>query len=92
MRAARHGVRGRIDAIRQRILQQPTYLWEDELGAVHEIQQGEGGELPMLFSLGQHPAWWRSQANEKLFAFLEDICVVCTPGLRRRSGPVDSEV
>ena len=69
-----------------------TYLWEDELGAVHEIRQGEGGELPMLFSLGQHPAWWRSQANEKLFAFLEDICVVCTPGLRRRSGPVDSEV
>ena len=38
-----------------------TYLWEDELGVVHDIQQGEGGEqgdalMPMLFRLGQHLA------------------------------------
>ena len=38
-----------------------TYLWEDDLGAAHEIQQGEGGEqgdalMPLLFSLGQHRA------------------------------------
>ena len=38
-----------------------TYLWEDEMGTVHEITQGEGGEqgdalMPMLFSLGQHQA------------------------------------
>ena len=65
-----------------------TYLWEDELGAVHEIQQGEGGEqgdalMPMLFSLGQHPALVAIAAhllsNEKLFAFHNDIYVVCLP-------------
>ena len=36
-------------------------LWEDELGKIHDIQQGEGGEqgdalMPMLFSLGLHEA------------------------------------
>ena len=55
-----------------------TYLWEDELGAVHEIQQGEGGEqgdalMPMLFSLGQHPALVaiaaQFLANEKIVRF-----------------------
>ena len=65
-----------------------TYLWEDELGVVHDIQQGEGGEqgdalMPMLFSLGQHRALVASaeqlQENEKLFAFLDDIYVVCDP-------------
>ena len=39
----------------------PSTLWEDEMGTVHEITQGEGGEqgdalMPMLFSLGQHQA------------------------------------
>ena len=38
-----------------------TYLWEDEMGNTQEIPQGEGGEqgdplMPMLFSLGEHPA------------------------------------
>ena len=37
------------------------YLWEDSLGRVHTITQGEGGEhgdamMPLLFSLGQHAA------------------------------------
>ena len=63
-----------------------TYLWEDEFGVVHDIQQGEGGEqgdalMPMLFSLGQHRALVaiaeQLQENEKLFAFLDDIYVVC---------------
>ena len=36
-----------------------THLWEDDVGNVHEIAQGEGGEqgdplMPLLFSLGQH--------------------------------------
>ena len=65
-----------------------TYLWEDELGVVHDIQQGEGGEqgdalMPMLFNLGQHRALVaiaeQLQENEKLFAFLDDIYVVCDP-------------
>ena len=37
-----------------------TYLWEDDIGEVHTIPQGEGGEqgdplMPLLFCLGQHP-------------------------------------
>ena len=39
----------------------PTYLWEDEAGVVHTVEQGEGGEqgdvlMPLLYSLGQHAA------------------------------------
>ena len=38
-----------------------TFLWEDEVGEVHKIRQGEGGEqgdplMPLLFCLGQHRA------------------------------------
>ena len=38
-----------------------TYLWEDDVGTVHHIEQGEGGEqgdvlMPLLFSLGQNAA------------------------------------
>ena len=65
-----------------------TYLWEDELEVVHDIQQGEGGEqgdalMPMFFSLGQHRALVASaeqlQEHEMLFAFLNNIYVVCDP-------------
>ena len=39
----------------------PTFLWEDEMGTVNHVQQGEGGEqgdplMPLLFALGQHSA------------------------------------
>ena len=38
-----------------------TFMWEDDLGGIHSVLQGEGGEqgdplMPMLFSLGQHAA------------------------------------
>ena len=65
-----------------------TYLWKDEVGTVHHIQQGEGGEqgdvlLPLLFSLGQHAALQAVQdqhlEGERLFAFLDDIHVITTP-------------
>ena len=55
---------------------------------VHDISQGEGGEqgdalMPALFSLGQHNALVAVAAElhptEKLFAFLDDIYVVCAP-------------
>ena len=37
------------------------YLWEDEEGTTHVIEQGEGGEqgdpmMPLLFAVGQHAA------------------------------------
>ena len=64
------------------------YLWEDEVGDTLEIPQGEGGEqgdpfMPLLFSLGQHtamePVQRRLHGNEKVFVFLDDIVVVCSP-------------
>ena len=41
--------------------QRSIFLWEDEVGDVHNILQGEGGEqgdplMPLLFSLAQHAA------------------------------------
>ena len=65
-----------------------TYLWEDDEGTTHKIVQGEGGEqgdamMPLLFSLGQHPALEEVQAQlipgEFLFAYLDDIIVISTP-------------
>ena len=65
-----------------------SYLWEDQDGVVHTITQAEGGEqgdplMPALFSLGAHPALQALQAqlqqDERLFAFLDDVYVVCSP-------------
>ena len=65
-----------------------TYLWEDDSGKTHMIPQGEGGEqgdplMPLLFSLGMHPALVAAQRrlrpSERIFAFLDDVCVVCLP-------------
>ena len=64
-----------------------SYLWEDQESTVHTILQAEGGEqgdpMPALFSLGQHPALLAVQAQledgERLFAFLDDVYVVCSP-------------
>ena len=55
---------------------------------MHDVQQGEGGEqgdalMPALFALGQHNALvtvqFRLGPHERLFAFLDDIHVVCRP-------------
>ena len=63
-----------------------TYMWEDEMGVSQDIPQGEGGEhplMPMLFALGQHGALLAIQERllegERVFAFLDDIYVVCMP-------------
>ena len=67
----------------------PPILWEDDEGVVHEVLQGDGGEqgdalLPDLFSPGQHCSLEAIQArfrpSERLFAFLDDICAVCSSG------------
>ena len=64
------------------------YWWEDEMGIVHVVDQGEGGEqgdalMPLLFCLGQNDALKAVQASlrpsERLFAFLDDIYIVCKP-------------
>eukprot|EP00973_Karenia_brevis_P086768 12032163-Karenia_brevis.AAC.1 len=41
--------------------QSSAYIWYDNAGEAHLVQQAEGGEqgdpmMPALFSLGQHPA------------------------------------
>ena len=65
-----------------------TFLWEDDLGGVHSVLQGEGGEqgdpsMPMLFSLGQHAALMavaaRLREGERLFVFLDDLYIVTSP-------------
>ena len=48
--------------------QASVYLWEDDEGTVHDIHEGEGGEqgdalMPLLFSLGQHPALQARQSR-----------------------------
>ena len=62
-----------------------AYLWEDEAGETHLIPQGEGGEqgdplMPMLFSLGMHPALMAAQERlrpaERIFAFWT-TCASC---------------
>ena len=72
--------------VRQFCATPSTFLWEDEMGETRKIQQGEGGEqgdplMPLLFSVGQHRAMVAVQAElregERLFAFLDDIYVVC---------------
>ena len=64
------------------------YVWEDDSGEVHDIDQGEGGVqgdpvMPMLFSLGQHNALRavqaRLQEGELIFAYLDDVYIVCSP-------------
>ena len=68
---------------------QPSiYLWEDEDGTVHTIDQGEEASketvlMPFLFSLGQHAAFEAVQRhlrdNEKMFVYLDDIYILTTP-------------
>ena len=75
--------------LRQAVLRFPSsYIWEDELGVSQDIAQGEGGEqgdplMPLLFNLGQHRALeaiaTRLEEGERLFAYLDDVYVVCNP-------------
>ena len=77
-----------IPFVRQFYGSPSKFFWEDDMGTVHQVCQGEGGEqgdplMPLLFSLGQHRALVAVQsqlrADEKLFAFLDDVYVVCKP-------------
>ena len=61
------------------------FLWYDDRGGQHVIEQGEGGEqgcplMPALFALAQHDALEEASGNllpsERLFAFLDDLYVV----------------
>ena len=65
-----------------------SFWWENEVGEARRISQGGGGEqgdplMPLLFSVGQHRALVSVQSQlhdgERLFAFLDDIYVICSP-------------
>ena len=68
--------------------QPSNFIWEDEMGDVHDIPQGEGGEqgdplMSLLFCLAQHAALRavadQMEEGEHLFAFLDDLYIVCHP-------------
>ena len=73
----------------RRFYGQPSlHIWEDEVGDVQDIPQGEGGDqgdplMPLLFSLAMHPSLVRTgdllREGEKLFAFLDDLYLICKP-------------
>ena len=65
-----------------------TYVWEDDMETQREVTQGDGGQqgdplMPIPFCLGQHgdlaAVEGRLIAGEKLFAFLDDIYLICQP-------------
>ena len=62
-----------------------TFLWEDELGQRTSHKGREQGDplMPLLFALGQHAALEAVQARllegEKLFAYLDDVYIICQP-------------
>ena len=63
------------------------YKWRGSSGTCHDIHQHEGGEqgdplMPLLFSLAIHDVLQRVKEGlfpgELLFAFLDDVYVVCS--------------
>ena len=79
---------------------QSRFLWTDDSGTVHEIEQGEGGEqgdplMPALFALAQHDALIAARAklhkDDLLFAFLDDLYVVTTRERAREAFNVVTE-
>ena len=65
------------------------YVGEDDSGQSFEVAQGEEGEqgdalMPLLHALRQHRALQainsRVGSGARLFAFLDDICVLARPG------------
>ena len=63
-------------------------MWTDDAGAEHEVLQAEGGEqgdplMPALYVVAPHPALEAVaaalQPGEGVFAFLDEIYIVCSP-------------
>ena len=84
----RENLRGLLPFVRATYLQLSKYKWIDGEGVRHNIEQHEGGEqgdplMPLLFCLAIHNALLEVQESllpgEHLFAFLDDIYVLCQP-------------
>ena len=57
------------------------YLWDNDLGEIHTISQGENGKqgdamMPLLYSPGQHQSHL-GQANAGLVLWCVVVCCVC---------------
>ena len=63
------------------------FVWRDDSGSQHVIEQRDGGEqgdalMPALFCLALRPALLEIQsrlaAGDRVFAYLDDIYIVCS--------------
>lgn len=81
--------------------QSSRFMWRDESGQQHTIEQGEGGEqgdalMPALFSLALHPESDEIQRNlwpgELVVAYLDDICLVTAPERARHAHDIAAAV
>ena len=86
------GLRGLLAFVRTTYVRPTTYVWEDGDGVKHQIHQAEGGEqgdplMPLLFRLAIHDALANVQSRlrprEYIFAFLNDVYGVTSPGRSR---------
>ena len=60
--------------------QPSSHIWEDEVSEVQDIPQGEGGDQgDPLTSLSLRSVADHLREGEKIFAFLDDVYLVCTP-------------
>ena len=64
------------------------YIWADEHGHPHEVEQGEGGKqgdplMPALLCLAVQSALTAAQGErregEAVFAYLDDVYLITTP-------------
>ena len=82
------GLRTLLPFVRASYGSPSRYIWEEDQGQKHLIQQYEGGEqsdplMPLLFSLAIQIMLWEVKAQmvegECLFAFLDNVYVVAQP-------------
>ena len=77
------GLQSLLPFVRQAYSSPSSYTWEGEEGQRNTIEQHEGGEQGDLHALAIHNALKDVQGHlesgELLFAFLDDVYVVCLP-------------
>ena len=82
------GLRGLLPFVRSTYASPSCYHWDDQDGVRKQVWQHEGGEqgdplMPLLFSLAVHDALSavkeRMLPGEELFAFLDDVYILCAP-------------